>query len=185
MQLSQSQTPLEFIGAPVDVFSMHIDHERPLAELIEECGFEFVHFFVLEALAQRAIHENKAAESVGRYALLSYSHPGGELSGNAFVELAGRNLRPATLRELLHYALQNPEAQWTQDILALGTMRMRMIHRDRAGETLWGQFDIDHSMCQWVVGLSSLGKRRTLVPIEIFLKDAVNQPATLLVRLTE
>lgn len=192
MNASQSEAVSEEkIGVAGETFTMRVDLERPLAALLEACGFDHVHFFVTEALESGAIPEasaDGATEQRGvetaKFALVPYEHPARELTGRTFEMLRDRGFEPATLRDLLTFALERPDAQLAHDIVALGTMRMRRVYPDRAGESVWGRFAIDHSMCQWVFGLSAQGPRRHLIPVEVFLNDVLRTPARLLVRVT-
>lgn len=181
MQASQPQS--DSIGEVVNVFSLTIDHARPLRSLVQDNAFADVHFFLREALNEGVIPENASQEqSTGRYALVPYINAAGEVNGKTFETLQTRNLEPASLRELLHFALQFPLAQRAEDILALETMRMRRIFSDKPGVTQWGTFPLEKSMCQWVCALSYNTDGRSLIPVEIFLPDALRRTTALLVR---
>lgn len=178
-----SQPHTDSIGEVVNVFTLHIDHELPLSELVEANQFEFVHFFLREAFNRGTVPE-EASQTLtsGRYALVPYANAEGELNETAFEALQARGLQPASLRELLHFALQYPLAQRAEDILALETMRMRRTYSDRPGITEWGTFPLDKSVCQWVPALSLTSGGRALLPIEIFLPEALRRNTVLLVR---
>ena len=86
------------------------------------------------------------------------------------------------LEELLAFAQAFPQAHAQADVLALGLMRWRKVHDDRAGETLWGAFELEHGMCQWVVGLGGREGSKRLLPFEVFLGDLLRRGAWALVR---
>lgn len=181
MQASQPQS--DSIGEVVNVFSLTIDHTRPLRALVQDNSFAYVHFFLREALNEGVIPEEHAQkQTTGRYALVPYTNADGELNEKTFETLKARKLEPASLRELLHFSLQYPLAQRAEDVLALETMRMRRVFPDKPGVTEWGTFPLDKTMCQWVSALSYNADGRSLIPIEIFLPDALRRTTSLLVR---
>lgn len=178
-----SQPHTDPIGEVVNVFTLQIDHERSLRDLVDANGFDFVHFFLREALSEGVIPEDSAQKTTsGRYALVPYANAAGELDEKAFGSLKTRGLQPASLRELLHFALQYPLAQRAEDVLALETIRMRSTFSDRPGTTEWGTFALDKTLCQWVSALSVTADGRALLPVEIFLPDALRRSTALLVR---
>ncbi len=180
MQTSQPQS--DSLGEVVNVFPLTIDYDRPLSELAEQNDFAFVHFFLREALTAGVIPEDPdQKQTMGRYALVPYTNADGELNEKTFEMLQARHLEPASLRELLHFSLQYPLAQQAEDILALKTMRMRRVLSDKPGVTEWGTFPLDKTMCQWVGALSFNADGRSLIPIEIFLPDALRRTTALLV----
>ncbi len=181
MQASQPQS--DSIGEVVNVFSLTIDHDRPLHALVQDNSFAYVHFFLREAVSQGVIPENSAEkQTTGRYALVPYTNADGELNEKTYETLKARNLEPASLRELLHFSMQYPLAQRAEDIVALETMRMRRVFSGKPGVTEWGSFPLDKTMCQWVAALSYNMDGRALLPIELFLPDALRRTTALLVR---
>ncbi|RAL20134.1 hypothetical protein DL240_18670 [Lujinxingia litoralis] len=64
-------------------------------------------------------------------------------------------------------------------------MRTRHVYgAQKPGETTWKHTTRDKTICQWVTGLSRTGHQRELVPMEIYLKDLLRQPARVLVRVS-
>lgn len=181
MQASQPQSDL--VGEVVNVFSLIIDHNRPLSTLVQDNNFDYVHFFLREALAEGVIPEESSEPITTRnYALVPYTNENGELNEEIFTTLKSRNLEPASLRELLHFALQYPLAQRAEDVLALETMRMRRTFSTKPGITEWGSFPLDKTMCQWITALTFTPEGRALIPIELFLPDVLRRTTALLVR---
>lgn len=181
MQASQPQS--DSIGEVVNVFSLTIDHDRPLHGLVQDNNFDYVHFFLREALTEGVIPEDSPQkQTTGRYALVPYTNTDGEVNEKTYETLQARNLEPASLRELLHFSLQYPLAQRAEDVLALETMRMRRIFSDKPGVTEWGTFPLDKTMCQWISALSQNEDGRALIPVEIFLPDVLRRTTSLLVR---
>ncbi len=168
------------LADPIEEFSLELRSDTSLSGLVEEAAFDDVHFFLAEAIAAGDIVDEPDYD--GTFALVPYSHEEHALNQATFELLADKGWTPATLRDLLCFAIARPQIQREHDVIALGTLRTRRVYTDRPGETVWDQTDLDRSICQWAVGLSALKTKRTLVPLEIFLGKVLRQPALLLVR---
>ena len=164
-----------------DRFELAVDNEASLSDLAGRADFDSIHFFLRDALDNDVI--DAPAHDHHRYALLPYHHPNDALDEETFQLIEDAGYQPASIRDLLTLAIDQPELQRRADIVALGTLRTRRIYdgEDRPGETVWDQQELDRSICQWAVGLSHLKNQRTLVPMELFLKDLLNTPCYLLV----
>ncbi len=163
-------------------FDLPID-DTPLSDLAERADFDFMHFFLRDALAHDQIGDSP--HSHHRFALIPYSHPNDALDDQTFQLIADAGYRPASLRALLTLAIERPQLQTEADVIALGTLRTRRIFdgdgQPQPGETVWDQTRLDPSICQWGVGLSRIDNRRALVPMELFLDDLIGDPTYLLV----
>jgi hypothetical protein len=172
------------IGDPQDEFSLPSRSDLSLRELIDEGGFDDVHFFLNEAVDQDELTIEATDEDV-EFALIPYSHAENAIDDDTFDLVDEAGYEYATLRDLLNLAIDRPNIQREYEVIALGTMRTRRVFKDRTGETVWDQKELDKSICQWVTGLSNLKERRTLVPVELFLDKVLRKDTLLLVRKTQ
>lgn len=172
------QAPL--LGHLHDTFLLPPRPDKSLPELVEEADFDQVHFFIKDALRDKAI---PLAPKTDRqeFSLIPYSHPAGALNDEIFDELQKQDLQPATFRDLVNLAIERPDLQREYDIISLGTLRTRKIFKDRPGETLWNQTERDRTICQWATGLSCSKSSRTLVPMQLYLEELLSRPTLLLV----
>ncbi|TXD37295.1 hypothetical protein FRC98_11230 [Lujinxingia vulgaris] len=180
--MTQASPQIGPLGSSFEVPS-HAQHT--LARLIEKADFGRVHFFISEAVDADAIDAPTPAGDTLKLALLDYTHPLDAIDDALFEHIDDADIQPATLRDLLCFAIAHPGAQLEHEILATGTMRTRHVYgAERKGETTWAHTNRDRSICQWVTGLTHTGKRRELIPMEIYLKDLLRQPAKVLVRMS-
>ncbi|WP_158542780.1 hypothetical protein [Lujinxingia litoralis] len=180
--MTQASPQIGPLGSP---FEVPAHPQRSLAELVEDAGLDRVHFFIDEAISSRAIEEDDAKGDTICLALLPYDHPTDALDDALFEHLENASLQPATLRDLVCFAIAHPEAGLEHEIVATGTMRTRHVYgAQKPGETTWKHTTRDKTICQWVTGLSRTGHQRELVPMEIYLKDLLRQPARVLVRVS-
>jgi hypothetical protein len=140
-----------------------------------------VHFFIREGIDEELIEDEAAAEDM-RFALIPYEQEEFAVNEAAFEFLDESDWEPATLRDLVNFAIERPSAQFEFDILALGTLRTRRVYKDRAGETVWDQSERDRKICQWTTGLSNFKKKATLIPVELYLGKAIRKESLVLVR---
>ena len=169
------------IGAPQDEFTLSTRPEKSLGELIEEAGFDDVHFFIAEAVAEGAI-DVPAADGDVTFALIPYEHASRAIDDQTFALVEEAGYEQATLRDLLNLAIERPNLQREYEVVALATLRTRRVFKDRPGETVWDQSELDRSICQWATGLSNLKNKRTLIPVELFLDKVLRKDTLLLVR---
>lgn len=166
----------------VQSLTLAVDRSRPLSELLGAAGFDTVHFFITEGIAQGLVPEDTDGPVEGGYALVSVPDAKAGLEPRHVDALRAQGREPATLRELLSFALAHPEAQRTRDMVALGSIRTRRLSEHGSGETVWTQTEIDHGCGQWVVALGGSERRRTMVPVELYLKDVLVRETVTLVR---
>lgn len=173
--MSDTATSAPWDGAP---FELTVAWSQPVDAAIEAAGVDFVHFFFKDGIAADALPE-EAGEATATYRLVALDHSS-ELR-SAHFELP-EGCAHAGLRELLAFAQAFPEAHAQADVLALGLMRWRKVYDDRAGETIWGAFELERTMCQWVTGLGGHAGSKRLMPFEVFLGDLLRRGAWALVR---
>lgn len=173
------QTP--HLGDPQDEFTLSARAELSLKELVDEADFDDVHFFISEAINEDEVDVEPSSEKT-TFALLPYEHPSMAIDDETYALVDEAGYEPATLRDVLNFAIERPGAQREFDIVALGTLRTRRVFTDREGETVWNQTELDRKICQWATGLSDLKGARTLIPFEIFLDKVLRKDALILVR---
>lgn len=171
------------VEAPVESFSLRRWPGKTLGALVEDAGLDEVHFFFRDALSEGMLGESGEEESAEEFGLVAYEHPEAALDAGTFEALSERGWQPATMRDLLRLALDRPDLQREFEVVALGTLRTRRVFKDKPGETVWDQDELDRSICQWAVGLSRTGEKRTLVPVELFLPKVLRAKTLLLVRM--
>ena len=169
------------LGEPQEEFKLSGRDESSLKALLEEANFEGVHFFLEEGMEANAIPASATLEEAV-FALLPYEHPEEALDEETFRLLEESSYEAATLRDLLNFAIEYPQAQLKHEVVALGTLRTRRVFENRPGETVWDQGERDQRICQWAVGLSNVKERRVLVPMELYLTKLLRKEAFLLVK---
>ncbi len=170
------------LGDPQEEFTLSSRSELSLSELVAATELDDVHFFIREGIDDDAI-EIDVTDEDARFALVPYEQEEYALNEAAFELFEEAGYEPATLRDLLNFAIERPAAQFEFDIVATGTMRTRRVFKDKPGETVWDQTDRDRKICQWAVGLSNFKEKSTLIPVELYLGKAIRKDALVLVRL--
>ncbi|RVU41383.1 hypothetical protein EA187_18745 [Lujinxingia sediminis] len=179
--MTQASPQIGPLGSTIEVPSLA---QHTLSHLLATSGFDRVHFFIREGVDAGAIDAPPPEGDALKLALLDYTHPLDIIDDAVFEHIEAADVQPATLRDLLCFAIAHPGAQLEHDIVATGTMRTRHVYgSEREGETTWAHTHRDRTICQWITGLTHTGTRRELVPLELYLKDLLRQPAKILVRL--
>lgn len=106
------------IVVPDGCETLSVNYAQVLAEAIRDGKFDWKNDNITSEHFMNADHETDEATLT-----IKLFHFGRDmLSGNAVKEMNKKGFRPATLRELLAYAVKNPDEQRRFPILALGSI---------------------------------------------------------------